>query len=132
MTLVFDTSAFSKILSEDDEAIRVAGRREFTDYVLPLAADAELRFGFKLGNREQANLNGYVPIKQTYPVRIVAPDQETSCIYAELAASCRKRGVSINQNDLWIAATCVQIGGRLLTFDKDFSRVPQVNLVALG
>lgn len=131
MTLVFDTSAFSKILDEDALLISVASSNKFTDYILPLAADAELRFGFKNGNQEKSNLMSYEPIKQLYNLRIVAPDQDTAIIYADLATWCRQNGISLSNNDLWVAATCVQVGGKLLATDHDFAHLPQVSLVTI-
>lgn len=132
MTLVFDTTAFSGILDGDSRLIEAASSKEFDEYVLPLAADAELRYGFKNGNREALNLHAYVGIKKVYNVRVVAPDQDTSLTYAELAAWGRRHGISISNNDLWIAATCVQAGAQLLALDKDYTRLPQVSLVELG
>ncbi len=132
MTLVFDTSSFSAILGKNAEIIRASSNSKFTDYVLPLAGDAELRFGFKLGNRELLNLDNYEAAKKLYNLRIVTPNQDTASIYADLATWCRKNGISLSHNDLWIAATCVQSGGQLLTLDKDFVNLPQLGLVALS
>lgn len=131
MRLVFDTSSLSKILDRDTKLIKTLSIQEPAAYVLPLAADAELRFGFKNGNREATNLDLYEHIKRDYGLEIALPDQDTAFIYADLAAYCRRHGLNLSNNDLWIAATCVQNAGRLLTLDKDFAALPQVTLVKL-
>jgi predicted nucleic acid-binding protein len=38
----------------------------------------------------------------------------------------RKRGTSIPTNDIWIAASAMQYGLRLLTADRHFLKVPQI------
>ena len=131
MTLVFDTSAFSAVLAKKTSVVRASSNSQFTDYVLPLAVDAELRFGFRSGNRERLNLDSYEGAKKLYGLRVVAPDQDTAVTYAELASWCRAEGISLSNNDLWIAATCMQCGGKLLSLDKDFRRLPQVSLAEL-
>ncbi len=132
MVLVFDTSALSQIIDRDLALIKVASRGEYTSLVLPLATDAELRYGFKHGNREASNLLLYENIKRDYGVQLAAPDQETALHHAELATWCRKHGKNLSNNDLWIAATAVQHGGQLLTTDNDFAALPQVRLANLS
>ena len=40
--------------------------------------------------------------------------------YATIDAHLQSQGVSLGKNDLWIAATAVVTGARLLTTDRDF------------
>lgn len=40
--------------------------------------------------------------------------------YAELDFFLQTRGKSVEQNDIWIAATAIASGAHLLTTDKDF------------
>lgn len=128
VNLVFDTSALSKIIDRNLELIKVVAGPEFTKFLLPLATDAELRYGFKHGNQETKNIEKYENILQDYGIQLVCPDQETALQYAELAVFCRHHGLSLSNNDLWIAASCVQHGGKLLTTDQDFANLPQVVL----
>ena len=128
MNLVFDTSALSRIIDRNLELIKAAARPEFTELVLPLATDAELRYGFKYGNQEAKNLEKYENITRDYGLRLSCPNQETALHYADLAAYCRRKGLSLSDNDLWIAATCVQTAGKLLTLDKDFAQLPRLRL----
>lgn len=128
VNLVFDTSALSKIIDRNLELIKVAAQPKFTMFVLPLATDAELRYGFKYGNQETSNIEKYENIIRDYGLRLTCPDQETALHYADLAGWCRQNGISLSNNDLWIAATTVQSGGKLLTLDQDFAHLPQVSL----
>lgn len=132
MTLVFDTSALSPLLRNDDATVRAATSQEYDRLIVPLAADAELRFGFAYGNRPAENLVHYNSFKQRFNIEVVSPDQDTAIIYADLARWARQHGVALSHNDFWIAATCVQTGGSLLAIDGDFGYLPQVRLAALS
>lgn len=132
MTLVFDTSALSALLNNDDRLAQALSRQAHDRLIIPLATDAESRFGFAHGSKPAANLALYEAFRQQFHAEIVAPDQDTAIIYADLAAWARQHGITLSNNDLWIAATCVQTGGRLLTLDQDFAHLPQVQLVSLA
>ena len=126
--LALDTSGLSRLLDGDERAFRALEKSESREYIVPLAADAELRFGFCLGSREGENITKYTNLMKRFNITVVCPDQSTSIIYAELATWARTHGVALSFNDLWIAATAVQNAAELLTFDNDFCRLPQVRL----
>jgi len=53
-------------------------------------------------------------------------DQETAARYAAILNTLRNAGTPIPTNDIWIAATAMQHGLRLLTTDAHYVKVPQV------
>ncbi len=58
---------------------------------------------------------------------------ETARIHADIYASLRQRGELIGAHDLIIAATALQHGYSLLTFnEREFSRVPGLQVLATG
>ena len=131
MILVFDTTALSQFLNENKTLLKVVANKDFDRYVLPLATDAEIRFGFMNGSRQADNLNKYTNIIEQLSFEVLYPDQDTSLIYAELATWAKQHGVALSNNDIWIASTTRQLGGRLLTLDGDFKHLPQIALVEL-
>lgn len=52
--------------------------------------------------------------------------------YARASAELAQLGQSVDANDLWIAATGLAHGLRVLALDGDFRRIPGVQLVPLG
>ncbi len=128
MTLVFDTTVLSGILSNNDSLIREFSNQEYDRLIIPLATDAEIRYGFSYGMRQAENLKNYELFKKHFNIEIAYPDQDTSIIYSDLATWSRKHGVAISHNDLWIASTCIRFGGVLATLDKDFSKLPQIRI----
>ena len=131
MTLVFDTSALSLLLDKRNnrDLLKTISSLNYTSLILPLATDAEMRFGFSYGSKQAENLQSYELFKQRFGLKLLEPNQDTAIIYADLAAWCRKNGVSLSNNDLWIASSCIQSAGKLLTLDRDFARMPQLSLV---
>jgi tRNA(fMet)-specific endonuclease VapC len=64
--------------------------------------------------------------------QLVPVDINSSAVidkYAEVDALCEARGWSLGKNDLWIAATAAATGSLLLTTDKDFNPLHEVNFL---
>lgn len=74
------------------------------------------------GRRRQdleADANQILPTLLCDPVPPAAADQ-----YARMKVDQARLGLSLDENDLWIAATALAQGAILVTRDRDFSRVP--------
>ena len=52
--------------------------------------------------------------------------------YAAIYLSLQRKGTKISINDVWIAASCMEVGGTLLTKDKHFEVVDQIETIILG
>lgn len=51
--------------------------------------------------------------------------------YATIYLSLQKKGAKIPINDVWIAACSMEVGGGLLTRDKHFEIVDQIQSIVL-
>jgi hypothetical protein len=49
--------------------------------------------------------------------------EKASDHYATMKFSRQQKGLSLDENDLWIAATAVAIGAILITRDSDFQQI---------
>lgn len=134
VTLVFDTSALSLLLDSrnNKNLLKTVSSTAYTSLIIPMATDAEMRFGFAYGSKQSENLHNYELFKQKFGLKLQLPNQDTSVINADLATWCRKNGVSLSNNDLWIASSCIQTAGKLLTLDQDFARIPLLSLVEVS
>lgn len=56
-------------------------------------------------------------------VRVIGVDEETAERYGELFARLHAKGTPIPTNDIWIAATAIQHGLDLFTYDRHFRNV---------
>jgi tRNA(fMet)-specific endonuclease VapC len=59
-----------------------------------------------------------LPALSCLPVPESAADQ-----YSKTKLACQRKGVALDENDLWIAATALALNARLVTRDKDFANV---------
>lgn len=115
MRVALDTNRYTDFCRGDERAVEVVSTAE--QLWLPLIVLAELRAGYAHGSRREANERTLTRFLNSERVRIVAPDEQTTFIYAELYAGLRKRGRPVPTNDLWIAALVTQHD--LVLFDRD-------------
>jgi len=122
--VLMDTSAYAAFLRGDPgvkEAVQRADEIVFNPVVL-----GELKAGFLMGKNEKRNraiLRDFLSSSRTIIAEI---DEETSERYAVIVQSLRMKGTPIPTNDLWIAASAMQHGLKILTTDKHYLEVPQI------
>jgi len=64
------------------------------------------------------------------PHRVVGLSEATAWRYGQLSRLLRQSGTPIGDNDLWIAATALEIDTELVTRDhRHFDRIPNLRLV---
>lgn len=121
MRLALDTNAY-KALGEGEQQLADAIRR--ADSVgMPVIVLGELWFGFVNGTRVRENSETLERFLATPRVHILQLDEQTARTFGEIATQLRQPGVSIQQNDIWIAALCKQRGYALATRDRGFQHV---------
>jgi predicted nucleic acid-binding protein len=97
---------------------------------IPYVVMAELQAGIAAGNnpgKNQPVLERFFDDSNVTTSPGLVP--ETIPFYVQIYGYLRKNGTPISPNDLWIAAECMFLSMPLLTYDKDFSNVPQIILV---
>jgi tRNA(fMet)-specific endonuclease VapC len=100
-------------------------------FVTPIVL-GELLYGFRGGGMGADNRRALRELLESSRVSILSLDEETAETYAIIRDYLRKQGTPVPANDLWIAASAVQHGLRLLTLDEHFGKMPQVLLEQLG
>ena len=86
----------------------------------------ELKAGFLMGRNEKRNRAILKDFLGSPRVIIAEIDEETSERYAVIVQSLRIKGTPIPTNDLWIAASAMQHGLKVLTTDKHYLEVAQI------
>jgi len=122
--LLVDTSAYSAFLRGHEAIIEEIGRADelaMTPIVL-----GELLAGFRKGARFDRNLERLREFLTSPRARFLAIDDETADRYSIVRDDLRRAGTPIPTNDLWIAASAMQHGLRVLTTDPHFRRVSQI------
>jgi len=122
--VMMDTSAYTAFLRgspEVKEAVQQADAIVFNPVVL-----GELIAGFLMGRNERKNRAILKDFLSSPRVIVAEIDEETSERYAVIVRSLRMKGTPIPTNDLWIAASAMQHGLKVLTTDKHYLEVPQI------
>lgn len=122
--LLLDTCAYSALdrgHAELSAAIHAADSITVSAVTL-----GELRAGFKRGTLEGLNESKLVKFLSSPRIAVVPIDAETSHFHGQIMAYLRRLGKPIPTNAIWIAASAMQHGLRLVTTDRHFREIPQV------
>jgi predicted nucleic acid-binding protein len=122
--LLVDTSAYSAFLAGND-SVALALQRANSIFLTPVVL-GELRVGFLGGSRLAENERLLERFLKPSRVRVASIDRETAVRYAVIFQYLKRQGTPVPTNDVWIAASAMQLGLRILTTDAHFQRIPQV------
>lgn len=121
---LIDTSAYSAFLRGHRDVQRALQRVD--RIVLTPVVLGELRAGFVRGARRAKNEAELARFRESPRVDVVGLDEGTADRYAAIVQGLRAAGTPIPTNDVWIAASAMQHGLRLITTDAHFRHVAQV------
>jgi predicted nucleic acid-binding protein len=103
-----------------------------TEILLPAVVVGELFYGFMKGSRTRYNEEKFHRFVTELEVSIIRVDEEVARKYAIIFSTLSNNGTRIPINDVWIAACCMSVGGTLLTRDRHFQQVGQIDKIILG
>ncbi|MDJ0819452.1 MAG: type II toxin-antitoxin system VapC family toxin [Desulfobacterales bacterium] len=98
---------------------------------LPSIVIGQLIYGFMKGSRQKFNERKLQEFLKILHVETIDVNQNVSRKYALIYLSLVKKGKKIPINDVWIAACCMEVGGTLLTRDRHFQHVEQIEAMVL-
>ena len=124
--VLLDTSAYSALMRGDERVLQVL--REAEEVCVTPVILGELMAGFLAGGKRKANETLLKEFLDSPRARVLPLDEGTSERYAVIVQSLRKAGTPIPTNDLWIAASAMQHGLKVLTTDAHFQKVQQIVL----
>jgi tRNA(fMet)-specific endonuclease VapC len=127
--LVLDTSAYSHFRAGDPRVLDLIAAAGIV--FLPTVVLGELEAAFLLGRRERENRTLLAEFLAEPFVSILPVTPAVARRYGRLFADLRRAGTPIPINDIWIAATALDCGGHLLTFDGDFAQIASLDCAVL-
>ncbi len=128
MRIALDTNRYSDLANAVPEVVQFL-EDAAEQLVMPFITIAELRAGFAMGHRGQANEQALQRFLQRDDVVTLYPDEQTTVQYALVYQHLRRQGTPIPTNDMWLAAVVLQHGLTLYARDKHFDHLPQVRRV---
>lgn len=122
MKRCLDTSAYSRMRLGD---VRLQILLEEADLlVVPAVVLGELHAGFEMGSQKADNETRLEAFLELPSVRIQDVNWDIARRYGIVVRHLRQAGKPIPTNDIWVAATALELGARLVTYDEHFQHVP--------
>lgn len=128
-SLLLDTSAYAQFRRGQPGVVDLLAGAERV--YLSAISIGELEGGFLLGRRLEENRAALEDFLAESFVSVVAVDQAVARLYGRFFADLRRSGTPVPVNDIWIAACAVHIRAKLVSFDSDFSRFRDLDVVVL-
>lgn len=122
MKRCLDTNAYSR-MRQGNERLQVC-LEEADLLVVPAVVLGELYAGFEMGTRRVENEARLEAFLELPSVRIQEVNQDVARRYGILVRQMWQAGTPLPTNDLWVAATALESGARLVTYDDHFQHVP--------
>jgi predicted nucleic acid-binding protein len=121
MRVCLDTNAFSRLMRGHDPLTQLL---ESADEVLiPATVLGELHAGFEMGSRREENRRQLGEFLALPGVETVAVTHDVAERYGLLVSQLTRQGTPIPTNDIWIAASALETGTRLVTYDPHFQHI---------
>lgn len=130
MKLVLDTNIYCDYAEGVPEAVDTIAKYNQNIYI-PSIVIGELQYGFMKGPKLDFNNNKLRQVIHHLDINIIDVDQDVAKKYALIYKSLAGKGKKILINDVWIAACCMEVGGSLITRDKHFESVEQIESIFL-
>ena len=118
--IALDTNQAVHVLNDVPAVVAWLG--SYDELCLPVRVIGELLYGALNSARAVENVakvNALVARCQ-----VLESTESTSRVYAQIRLDLKTRGRPVPENDLWIAASCVERGVPLATDDSHFDALP--------
>jgi len=130
LKLVLDTTIYADYAEGLPEIVDMMVTRGEQIFI-PSIVLGELYYGFMKVRRHGYNEKKLLEIIERLQVEVIQVNGDVARKYALIYLSLRRKGTKIAINDVWIAACCMEVGGTLLTRDKHFKYVDQIDSIVL-
>ncbi len=131
MKLVLDTSAYIDFAEGKPDIVELLATRG-SEIFLPSPVLGELFYGFARGRRSAYNEKKLHDFIEALGVSIIDVTEEIARKYAIIYLSLTAKGARIPINDVWISACCMDVGGTLVTRDRHFDQVEQIDKIVFA
>jgi tRNA(fMet)-specific endonuclease VapC len=119
--IIIDTNFYVAFKKRDEAAIVTLKKAEYI--AINTVILGELLAGFRCGSRERQNREELDLFFDSPRVDLLSIDDETAEFYAQIFAELKQKGRPIPTNDLWLAASTLQHGLALATYDDHFKNI---------
>lgn len=125
--IALDTNAYAGFKRGELRCLEVMRHAE--RLLVSVAVLGELLAGFACGDQEGRNREELSRFLRSERVELCTSTLATADAYALVYRNLRRMGRPIPSNDLWIAASCLEHGALLFSFDEHFDRVDGLRVI---
>ncbi|MBM5820732.1 MAG: type II toxin-antitoxin system VapC family toxin [Cyanobacteria bacterium K_DeepCast_150m_m2_101] len=125
--IALDTNTYAGFKRGDARCVEVVQRAD--QLLLSSTVAAELLAGFACGSQEARNREELSRFLASPRVALCDSSLTTADHYALIYRDLRRSGKPIPTNDIWIAASCLERGALLFTFDQHFEQIAGLRVI---
>jgi tRNA(fMet)-specific endonuclease VapC len=131
VNFLLDTNAISALMREDPRLASWLSSVQPDNHVLTCTiARGEILFGLEKLSRGKRRSELDVKAQRLFAAVMCEPIPPAAAdFYAAVKADQQRRGFSLDENDLLIAATALALGATLVSSDTDFERIGALAVV---
>lgn len=124
MVGVFDTNIIVDVFREKGEAPTKI--LSYSEIYIPLTVCGELLYGAAISAKPEIRKKQVMDFLDH--CHIILPSFEVANYYAEIRKGLKEKGRPIPENDIWIAAMAKSVNLPLVTRDKHFGNIEEVEI----
>lgn len=127
-SIALDTNAYVGFKRGEPRCLEVI--RQAEALLINITVLGELLAGFACGNREGQNREELSRFLASPRVELCPLTLATADAYGLIYRDLRRKGRPIPSNDMWVAASCLERGALLFSFDRHFDQVDGLRLIS--
>jgi len=119
--IFIDTNIYSNAMKGDEASIKII--RMYEKILISPVVIGELLAGFRRGKWEDKNRLQLKDFLSRNRIMTVPISVDTAEFYSFILNELKKQGTPIPVNDIWIAASVMENGAGIATYDNHFSKI---------
>jgi tRNA(fMet)-specific endonuclease VapC len=133
VTYLLDTNAFSDLMRADSRIESWLSALNEDDRVVTCTiVRGEILFG--IGKLTESKRRAQLEARALHLLSILPCEpvpERAGDFYAVIKVARQRRGLALDENDLWVGATALALGATLVSRDTDFAGIDGLSVVAL-
>jgi tRNA(fMet)-specific endonuclease VapC len=128
MKICIDTNAYTAFKKNNPAVIALL--EEVEHVFVPAIALGELYAGFFMGSNTNRNIQELNAFLKLTGVEVASVTDEIAEQYGWIVKNLKEKGTPIPTNDIWIAATTLATGSKLVSYDQHYKHIPNLMVYA--
>ena len=124
---LLDTNVIIRIINGDEKVAVLLDGIAVDEVYIPTIVYGELMYGAERSKRIDKNKVLFEEFCLNY--KLVCIDKIIAETYGRVKNNLKNKGINIPENDIWIAAIAINRNFDLITGDKHFANIKNLNLI---